>query len=206
MTRQFYNLTPEALRKNVCECHVEKDETSLTWMVYRCPTWQVAIKCPLFLVCSSHIDVSSLSGYFFTDSDETQLSLCVVYAANDHFGCWQYSSGNNYKCLSSPLTTPPKIEGLLTTVWDTKQFNCETQDQKDESQDLKITCLHRNTRLRYARKDANGRIDSTLEWNIAESINHTHLLFLARDQNSGKSNNDGSEMIDFSYPNCCNEV
>ena len=111
-----------------------------------------------------------------------------------------------FRCLSSPLSHLPEIEGLTKSRWDvvTPMINdCQT------SIDVTITCLKPGARLRYVKKDQfTGEMDSSETWNLEEGIEFAGLMFLAWDQSTsiGVEKGDGSFEIDYSSECGCNQV
>ena len=55
-----------------------------------------------------------ITDYFFTDSATKgckDCGICVLYAANNDFGMWQYAVDNTFLPLKGPLMQRPDIKG-----------------------------------------------------------------------------------------------
>ena len=57
-----------------------------------------------------------ITDYFFTDSATKgckDCGICILYAANNDFGMWQYAVNNTFLPLKGPMMQRPDIKGKL---------------------------------------------------------------------------------------------
>lgn len=144
------------------------------------------------------VRAGDLADFFFNDNEEgscRNCSICIVYAANTDFGCWQYSHHEGtFNCFSSeeePSLILPEIEGFTKSRWNTYA--------KMNDYQANLTCLQSEARLRFVKK--NGQIfDPSLSWGIEEGIQNGGLLFAPLNSQEISSENeekDGSFRLKF---------
>ena len=63
-----------------------------------------------------HHQILFITDYFFTDSATKgckDCGICILYAANNDFGMWQYAVNNTFLPLKGPMMQRPDIKGKL---------------------------------------------------------------------------------------------
>ena len=90
------------------------------------------------------------------------------------------------------MVNRPDIKGLLTVKLDTVESQCN-KTATTQTQTMRLVCLHPKARIRFFYHKQPKALNPE----------KTDMIFMAWD---GAKKNQGTQMIPYAYPGCCNGV